>query len=248
MRRLSGPSVYVPSGNEFSVEWGNLSDDQKQAIEERKRQLKSDRDSLTRDFAVASIAAQNGDTEAMAETERIKGEIADIDEQISGLEKPMNAGEHIASAATSAVAGLERAGLSVASAIDWALGEKSAPWWIANEIATMVTGKESPLTGLNPVTRFKEHGEQESAWWDEKSAEMAEGNSAAEAVSRHTQTMKLTRADRITQYLDLMQNEYRGRTARFVRNGHTYYATFDQNSVRKPILLAFLLPICPNLY
>ena len=52
------------------MEWGNLSDDQKQAIEERKRQLKSDRDSLTRDFAVASIAAQNGDTEAMAETER----------------------------------------------------------------------------------------------------------------------------------------------------------------------------------
>ena len=36
-------------------------------------------------------------------------------------------------------------------------------------------------------------------------------------------------------YLDLMKNQYRGRTARFERNGHLYYAKFDQSSLRKPI-------------
>ncbi len=32
-----------------------------------------------------------------------------------------------------------------------------------------------------------------------------------------------------------MRNEYRGRTAKFVRNGHTYYATFDNKDISKNI-------------
>ena len=48
-------------------------------------------------------------------------------------------------------------------------------------------------------------------------------------------TMRLTWDERKKKYLDLMKNEYRGRTAKFTRNGHVYYATFDQNSLRKPI-------------
>ena len=32
-----------------------------------------------------------------------------------------------------------------------------------------------------------------------------------------------------------MRNEYRGRTAKFVRNGHTYYATFDNKNISKNI-------------
>lgn len=36
-------------------------------------------------------------------------------------------------------------------------------------------------------------------------------------------------------FLDLMQNEYRGRTAKFHRNGHVYYARFDPNDVNKNI-------------
>lgn len=48
-------------------------------------------------------------------------------------------------------------------------------------------------------------------------------------------TMALTWDDRRTKYLDDLKNEYRGKTARFERNGHTYYAKFDQNSIRKPI-------------
>lgn len=45
----------------------------------------------------------------------------------------------------------------------------------------------------------------------------------------------LPKKERIAVYLDLMRNMYSGRTARFIRNGHTYYAVFDQSSLRKPV-------------
>lgn len=45
----------------------------------------------------------------------------------------------------------------------------------------------------------------------------------------------LPKKERIAVYLDLMRNMYSGRTARFVRNRHTYYAVFDQSSLRKPV-------------
>ena len=48
-------------------------------------------------------------------------------------------------------------------------------------------------------------------------------------------TMELSWKERKDRYLDLMNNQYRGRTAKFERNGHTYYAQFDQSSLRKPI-------------
>ncbi len=47
--------------------------------------------------------------------------------------------------------------------------------------------------------------------------------------------MGLTWDERKAKYLDVMKNEYRGRTAKFERNGHTYYAEFDQGSIRKPV-------------
>ncbi|MBQ3181381.1 MAG: hypothetical protein IJB50_01280, partial [Clostridia bacterium] len=36
-------------------------------------------------------------------------------------------------------------------------------------------------------------------------------------------------------FLDIMKNEYRGRTARFIKNGKKYYATFDEDDVQKNI-------------
>lgn len=45
----------------------------------------------------------------------------------------------------------------------------------------------------------------------------------------------LTRKERQQQFLDIMTNEYRGRTAKFIRNGHTYYATFEEKDVNKNI-------------
>ncbi len=47
--------------------------------------------------------------------------------------------------------------------------------------------------------------------------------------------LNMTAKERKKAYLDLMRNEYAGRTARFVRNGHTYYAEFDRKNYSKPI-------------
>lgn len=48
-------------------------------------------------------------------------------------------------------------------------------------------------------------------------------------------TMGLTWDERKAKYLDVMKNKYQGRTARFERNGHIYYAEFDQSSINKHI-------------
>ena len=47
--------------------------------------------------------------------------------------------------------------------------------------------------------------------------------------------MNMSWKDRKAEYLNVMKNEYRGRTAKFERNGHIYYAGFDQSSIRKHI-------------
>lgn len=49
------------------------------------------------------------------------------------------------------------------------------------------------------------------------------------------ETVALSWSERKKKYLDIMRDEYRGRTAKFVRNGHVYYAQYDPNSLRKPI-------------
>ena len=46
---------------------------------------------------------------------------------------------------------------------------------------------------------------------------------------------KLSYKDRQQKFLDIMTNDYRGRTAKFIRNGHTYYATFEEKDVNKNI-------------
>jgi len=56
-----------------------------------------------------------------------------------------------------------------------------------------------------------------------------------EVYETSEETMKLTWKEREAKYLDLMKNEYRGRTAKFIRNGHTFYAQFDPKGIRKVI-------------
>lgn len=46
-------------------------------------------------------------------------------------------------------------------------------------------------------------------------------------------TMNLTWADRVSQYEKMLSTNFVGRTARFKRNGHIYYAQFDPNSAGK---------------
>ncbi|MBQ8805531.1 MAG: hypothetical protein IJZ68_03540 [Bacteroidaceae bacterium] len=45
----------------------------------------------------------------------------------------------------------------------------------------------------------------------------------------------LSYKDRQKRFLDIMADDYRGRTAKFIRNGHIYYATFDEKDVNKNI-------------
>lgn len=45
----------------------------------------------------------------------------------------------------------------------------------------------------------------------------------------------LPKKDKQKVFLDIMINQYRGRTAKFIRNGHAYYATFDTADVEKNI-------------
>lgn len=56
-----------------------------------------------------------------------------------------------------------------------------------------------------------------------------------EVYETSEEVMKMSAAQRISKYLDIMENEYAGRTARFSRNGHTYYAEFDSSDLRKPV-------------
>lgn len=56
-----------------------------------------------------------------------------------------------------------------------------------------------------------------------------------EVYETSDEIMGMSWNERKARYLEVMRNEYRGRTAKFERNGHTYYAQFDQNSIRKHI-------------
>ncbi len=56
-----------------------------------------------------------------------------------------------------------------------------------------------------------------------------------EVYETSADVLKLPWKERKSRYLDLMKNEYRGRTAKFERNGHYYYAEFDRKSLSKAI-------------
>ena len=56
-----------------------------------------------------------------------------------------------------------------------------------------------------------------------------------EVYETSDEVMNMSVAERKKEYLRIMSNEYAGRTARFVRNGHTYYAEFDRKSLSKPM-------------
>lgn len=96
-----------------------------------------------------------------------------------------------------------------------------------NKIADMLwTGVDKAVenyrsdTGTESETRFK---------LVDKTAD------GIEVYETSDETKALTEKEKKKQYLSLMRNEYAGRTARFVRNGHTYYAEFDRKNYNKPI-------------
>ena len=56
-----------------------------------------------------------------------------------------------------------------------------------------------------------------------------------EVYETSEKTKNLTWSERKKEFLRLMRNEYRGRTAKFIRNGHAYYAKFEYRDVSKNI-------------
>ena len=54
-----------------------------------------------------------------------------------------------------------------------------------------------------------------------------------EVYETSEETKKLPYSERKKRFLDIMSSEYRGRTAKFTRDGETYYARFEPTDVRK---------------
>lgn len=56
-----------------------------------------------------------------------------------------------------------------------------------------------------------------------------------EVYETSKEVMNMSESERKKTYLRIMTQEYAGRTARFERNGHIYYAEFDKNDLPKPM-------------
>lgn len=56
-----------------------------------------------------------------------------------------------------------------------------------------------------------------------------------EVYETSKETKSLSYKERMAKFLDIMINQYMGRTAKLTRNGHAYYATFEESDVRKNI-------------
>ncbi|MGP1544622.1 MAG: hypothetical protein ACTTIO_06735, partial [Candidatus Fimenecus sp.] len=68
---------------------------------------------------------------------------------------------------------------------------------------------------------------------DEKYSKKGENKYGIEVYETSEEVKKLTWKERIKQYKNLMENMFYGRTVRFNRNGHIYYAQFDKDSTDK---------------
>ena len=56
-----------------------------------------------------------------------------------------------------------------------------------------------------------------------------------EVYETSAEVMNLTWSERVSKYEDMLVNEYSGRVARFVRNGHTYFAKLDPDKPFKSL-------------
>lgn len=62
-----------------------------------------------------------------------------------------------------------------------------------------------------------------------------ENKDGIEVYETSEEIKRLPYKERQQRFLEIMANEFRGRTAKFIRNGHAYYATFDEKDVNKNI-------------
>jgi len=115
--------------------------------------------------------------------EEIEKQIAELDEEIKARQRDVNVVE---AAGTTVMSGLQQAGLGVTKALDWLAGENSAPWFFVKEAAPMF-GLD--LEGKNPVSALRRRGENDVAYWHNRSAESVEGNDLWEKIQRHGESI-----------------------------------------------------------
>ena len=85
---------------------------------------------------------------------------------------------------------------------------------------------EKPLTSMN-LENMQDSGKQY--------AFMGHNADNIEVYETSDEVLKLPWKQRKKRYLSYIDEEYVGRTAKFVRNGHAYYAEFDRKEASKAI-------------
>ena len=108
--------------------------------------------------------------------------------------------------------------------IDGALADMQQESGIADVIARNQGAESGVVVGADPVAVGAEQ-------YDLVGKDV-NGN---EIYETSEDTKKLPRKQRMRKFVDIMNNEYYGRTAKFTVDGETYYARFDQKDVNKNV-------------
>jgi len=95
--------------------------------------------------------------------------------------------------------------------------------------------RDQYFEALDVATRQEAQGDGETRNLDVKHSLRGVNKHGIEVYETSADIMNMSWKARRAKYLDIMKRQYRRRTARFERNGHIYYALFDQRSVRKHI-------------
>lgn len=109
----------------------------------------------------------------------------------------------------------------------------------AKELEANIEYFEEAQKRWNALLKESIENSQGSATSEEsKTAQFSMRGKNAEGIEVYEtsdKTKNLTIKERQKAFLDVIVNQYQERTAKFVRNGHTYYATFERNDVNKNI-------------
>lgn len=80
-----------------------------------------------------------------------------------------------------------------------------------------------------------EYGDAYTGEGDIQASYRGKNKYGIEVYETSEDTMSLSWDERIDKFISLLENDYVGRTAKFTRNGHVYYAEFDRANPRKSV-------------
>jgi len=173
----NAPEGFAPDPN---TDWTEA------AREKAKEELKDDRDALWKEYSELQqqIADGNFKPEDAERLEEMKTQLDEMNDQIATMQR---ADVDPAKAVGLGIySGLEKGGYGVTQALDWLGGEKSLPWEVFKEVGTLFG---ADLEGKNPITKLKEKGKEEVAYWSGRAAEESAGNDTLENVTQHAESI-----------------------------------------------------------